>query len=58
MVIKLRRDGFVATMSMNIHERKAFLIFLKLEKIRHMDDINAIDNTIARLNLILFFCKK
>lgn len=33
----------------NIHEAKAFIFFLTQERVRHLEDIEAIDNKIKKV---------
>ena len=48
-MIKLSYNNFVDNNKLNKQELKAFIIFLKLERTRHLEDIAQINKTIRDL---------
>lgn len=51
MAIKKDRKGLVDIKSLTNEERPTFIKFLKFERERHEQDIEDIDNTIAKLRI-------
>lgn len=48
--MKLTKDKLIDTRSLTKDEKKVFIVFLTLERERHIDDILKINKTVTRLN--------
>jgi len=51
MTIKKDRTGLVSLISLSSIEKRIFVKFLKFERRRHEEDIENIDETIAKLEV-------
>jgi len=50
-MIKYKEDGLLSIEDMNEQEKKIFVIFLKHEKNRHLEDIAFINKSIKEIEL-------